>query len=187
MIRSAQTLYVVTAVAFVSLLMLGVFLLGRTGLPSADVVAQVKMDHPLIQVSDYAPGDAKMVKLAERLVIVWRRDEADKALAASQNDPALWLVEYARVLGEPSPVFADDTNLVLEGEWFFALAELPIAYSYLFFPSGDFDGFFATKYAQHYDLSGRVRKGWPKENLTVIRGEFSADRQSIQLDLSGRP
>jgi len=64
----------------------------RTGQPSADVIAAQEAPTPFIEVSDFAPGDATFVILNGLPIVVWRRSGADKALAASQNDPAQWYI-----------------------------------------------------------------------------------------------
>lgn len=182
-----QTLYVATAMAVLFVVLMGTLQLVRTGLPSANIVAEESAQRALIQISDFEPGQVEIVLLNNRRIIVWRRNEADKQLATSQNNPDTWLQQYSNVLGHSETVFADDANLTLDHEWFFALAEFPNRFSYVLLRTGDFDGFFEGRYAQHFDLSGRIRKGHSYENLTVINAEYSSDGLSIQLNLSGIP
>ena len=185
--RRQNTLYILTAATAVFSLLLGVFLIARTGLPTADVIAQQAASRPIIQIAKYSPGDVEIVSLNNRRVIVWRRNEADRKLAASQNAPEEWRHQNSRILGKIETVFADDTNLTLNNEWFFALAEFPNKYQYLLLRNGDFQGFFEGRYAAHFDLAGRVRKGGGSTNLTVIESEYVDDGQSIQLFLDGKP
>ncbi len=168
-------------------LALGIVLIARTGLPSADIMARQAANRPDIKVSDFSPGEVKIVSLNNRRVIVWRRNEADRKLAASQNAPKEWRYKNSRVLGQAESVFADDSNLTLNNEWFFALAEFSSQYQYLQLRAGDFEGFFEGRYAAHFDLAGRVRKGGGSTNLTVIVGEYVDDGQGIQLHLDGKP
>lgn len=182
-----HTLYTVTAAALLFLVLLGIFLLLRTGLPSADVIAREAANRPVINVSDFDPGDAEIVQLNNLPVIVWRRNEVDRKLAASQNAPKMWRQKYSTVLGLPEPVFADDANLTLDNEWFFALVDFPNKYQHVILRAGDFEGFFEGRYAAHFDLSGRIRKGGGSGNLTVISAEYVNGGQSIQLNLSGVP
>jgi len=185
--RRPPFLYTVTAIAVVLSFILGVVLLARTGLPSTDVIARQAASRPIIKVSDFNPGEVEIVVLNSRGVIVWRRNEADSILAASQNAPEDWRHQNSRILGQAEPVFADDSNLTLNNEWFFALAEFSNPYQYLLLRAGDFKGFFEGRYAIHFDLSGRVRKGYESTNLTIIEAEYVDDGQSIQLFLDGKP
>ncbi len=168
-------------------LVLGIFLLTRTGLPTADVVAQQAASRPIIRVDEFSPGDVEILLLNNRRVVVWRRNEADRTLAASQNAPEEWRHHDTRILGKPEPILADDANLTLNGEWFFALAEFSNPYQYLLLRAGDCEGFFEGRYAAHFDLAGRVRKGGGSKNLTVIKAEFVDDGKGIQLFLNGKP
>lgn len=181
-----QNLYTITGTAVVFLLFLGVFFLARTGLPSADVVAKETASRPVINVSDYDPGDVEMLLLNNRRVIVWRRSEADQILAESQNTSGAWRHQTSTVSGQAEAVFADDANLTLNGEWFFALAELSKPYQYLLPRAGEFEGFFEGRYAAHFDLAGRVRKGGGSTNLTVIEAEYVDDGHGIRLYLDGK-
>jgi len=185
--RRPQTLYIATATAALFSIFVGIFLLARTGLPSADVIARETALRPVIKVSDFDPGDVEIVLLNNLPVIVWRRNEADRKLAASQNTPEAWRLQNSRVFGQPETVFADDANLTLDHEWFFALAKVPSKYGYIILRAGDFEGFFEGRYAAHFDLSGRIRKGGGSGNLTVISAEYIDDGQSIQLNLNGIP
>ncbi len=185
--RRPNALYILTAVAVVFSILLGFTQLMRAGLPTADVVAQQVANRPIIQVADFSPGEAEIIFLNSHRVVVWRRNEDDKALAASQNSPQDWRQRKTRILGKPNPVFADDANLTLNEEWFFALAEFSNPYQYLLLRAGDFEGLFEGRYAIHFDLAGRVRKGGSSENLTVIEAEYLDDGRSIQLFLDGKP
>ena len=181
------TLYIVAATAVVLSLILGVVFIARTGLPSADVIAEQAAKRPIIKVVDFSPGEVEIVSLNNRRVIVWRRNETDMALATIQNVPEDWRHQSSGVLGQAEPVFADDSNLTLNNEWFFVLAEFSNRYQYLLPRAGDFEGFFEGRYAAHFDLAGRVRKGGGTTNLTVIEAEYVDDGQGIQLYLDGKP
>ncbi|MEO0547697.1 MAG: hypothetical protein AAF035_12190 [Pseudomonadota bacterium] len=176
-----------TAVAVLLSLVAGLLFVMRSSLPSADVIARQTASRPIINVSDFAPGEVKFVTLNSLRVIVWRRDEADKSLAASQNSPADWRYQNSPVLGQTQAVFADDANLTLNGEWFFAVAEFSNPYKYLLLRAGDFGGILEGRYAGHFDLAGRIRKGGGRSNLTVIKAEYVDDGKQIQLDLDGTP
>lgn len=185
--RRPHFLYILTATAVALSLILGTVFIARTGLPSADVIARQAASQPVVKVTDFNPGEVEIVYLNNLRVIVWRRNEADRTLATSQNAPEDWRHENSRIFGQAESVFADDSNLTLNNEWFFALAEFSDPYQYLLLRAGDFDGFFEGRYAAHFDLAGRIRKGGGSPNLTVIRAEYIDDGQSIQLDLDGRP
>ncbi|MEO1681126.1 MAG: hypothetical protein AAFU80_23510 [Pseudomonadota bacterium] len=180
-----QNLYIITGTAVVFLLFLGTFFLVRTGLPSADVVFETAASRPVINVSDFDPGDVEILLLNDRRVIVWRRSEADQALAESQNTSEAWRHQTSTVSGQAAAVFADDANLTLDGEWFFALAEFSNQFQYLSLRAGKFEGFFEGRYAAHFDLAGRIRKGGGSTNLTVIEAEYVDDGQRIRLYLDG--
>ncbi|WP_141137821.1 hypothetical protein [Actibacterium lipolyticum] len=185
--RRSQTLYIVTAATVLFSMFLGIVFLLQTGLPSADVIAREAAQRPAIRVSDFNPGDVEIVRLNDLPVIVWRRSEADRKLAASQNYPEAWRHQSTQVLGHPAQVFADDANLTLDHEWFFALAKFPSELSYLLLRAGDYGGFLEGRYLAHFDLSGRILKGGGSENLTVINAKYIDDGKSIQLNLTGRP
>jgi len=185
--QHARTLNIVTAAALVFVVLLGAFSLLKTGQPSADVIAREAAKRPVIKVSDFDPGDVEIIQLNNLPVITWRRNDIDRELAASQNAPETWPQKYSTVLGQPEPVFADDANLTLDHEWFFALASFPSNYQYVILRAGDFGGFFEGRNAAHFDLSGRIRKGGGSGNLTVISASYVDDGQRIQLDLSGIP
>ncbi len=185
--QHARTLNIVTAAALVFVVLLGAFSLLKTGQPSADVIAREAAKRPVIKVSDFDPGDVEIIQLNNLPVIIWQRNDIDRELAASQNAPETWPQKYSNVLGQPEPVFADDANLTLDHEWFFALASFPSKYQYVILRAGDFGGFLEGRNAAHFDLSGRIRKGGGSGNLTVISASYVDDGQSIQLDLSGIP
>ena len=150
------------------------------------MIAAQEARTPFIEVSDFEAGDAAIVVLNGLPIIVWRRSAADKALAASQNDSAQWHNQYSSVYGRLEPVLADNANLTLENEWFVAIAQMrngnPLIPVLRF---GDYGGFFDTKFASHFDLSGRYRAGPEVYNLTLVPAEFTADRLQIRLDMSG--
>ncbi|MEO1659193.1 MAG: hypothetical protein AAFR65_15900 [Pseudomonadota bacterium] len=151
------------------------------------MVAKQAASRPIIKFSDFNPGDVEIVSFNGLRVIVWRRDEADRILAASQNAPQDWRHQNSRVLGQAQSVLADDSNLTLNDEWFFALAEFSNPYQYLLLRAGEFDRFFEGRYAAHFDLAGRIRKGGSSMNFTVIEGEYVDDGQDTQLHLDGKP
>ena len=183
---SLRFLYIATAVVAFLIVAICGYSLVRTGQPSADVIAAQEARTPFIEVSDFEPGDATFVILNGLPIVVWRRSGADKALAASQNDPAQWHNQYSSVYGRLEPVLADNANLTLENEWFVAIAQMrngnPLIPVLRF---GDYGGFFDTKFASHFDLSGRYRAGPEVYNLTLVPAEFTADRLQIRLDMSG--
>lgn len=179
-------LYIITGTAVVFLLLLGVLSLVRTGLPSSDVVAKAEAARPVINVSEFDPGDVEILLLNNHRVIVWRRSEADQKLAESQNTSGAWRYQASKVFGQTEAVVADDANLTLDSEWFFALAEFSNPYQYLLPRAGDFEGFFEGRYATHFDMSGRVRKGVGSPNLTVIEAEYVDDGNGIRLILGAK-
>lgn len=184
--RRPQSLYIVTAVTVLFSVFSSIVLLLQTGLPSADVIAREAAQRPVIKVSDFNPGDVEIIRLNNLPVIVWRRSEADRKLAASQNTPEVWRHQSSQIFGNPERVFADDANLTLDHEWFFALANFPSKLSYVLLRAGNYNGFFEGRYAVHFDLSGRILKGGGSENLTVINAKYIEDGESIQLNLTGR-
>lgn len=183
-------LYIATAATALVVVGTGVYHLIRTGSPSADVVAAAQMAHPTINVSDFAPGDVKTVILNNIPVIVWRRNDADKRLAASQNDPSDWVYKHTMIYGQPNAVFADDANLTINDEWIVVLARSGDWSGFENFPLvryGDFDGFWEGHYVSHFDLSGRYRQGYPKRNMIVVQGKLINDQRQLQLNMSVSP
>ncbi|GAA6181369.1 hypothetical protein NBRC116594_28070 [Shimia sp. NS0008-38b] len=181
--KETNFLYVTTALATCLAMMVGGYFLARTAQPSADVLAAMEEATPSINVGDFEPGEVRVLRLGNLPIIVWRRDEADMALANRQNDASSWKVKYSSVLGRAEPLYAEDANLTLNGEWFFAVAHAPGSPGWVpLLRAGNFDGFFDVKYAGHYDLAGRIRYQG-RDNLTVVLAELSEDGQTIQLDL----
>lgn len=185
--RRSNFLYIVTATAVMLSLLSSFVFIARTGLPSADVLARQAANQPVIKVSDFNPGEVEIVSLNNRQVIIWRRSEAEMVLAAIQNTPENWRYQSSKVLGQTESVFADDSNLTLNNEWFFALAELSNKFQHLVLRAGDFKGFLEGRNVTHFDLAGRVRKGGNNANLTVIGAEYVDSGQGIRLFLNGRP
>lgn len=185
--QKPNLLYVSTAAAITVIVFVSGYYLIRSGQPSAEVAAQEEANRPYIDVADFAPGDAKVLLLKGRPIIVWRRDKADMALAELQNTPSHWTNDLSKILGKLEPVFADDANLTLDGEWFIALGEFPNSSPYIpLLRTGDFEGFFDMHWASHYDLSGRFRSGVRSANLTIVSAEYANDGQHIRLDLRER-
>ena len=181
--RKPNCLYVTAASAICLTLIVAGYFLARTAQPSADVLAAIEAQSPSIGVDEFKPGEVRVVLLDGLPIIVWRRDETDMALAANQDDPASWKVKYSSVLGQTEPLYAEDANLTLHGEWFFAVAQVPESPGWVpLLRAGNFEGFFDVKYAGHYDLAGRIRHQG-RDNLTVVMAEMSEDGQTIQLDL----
>ncbi len=181
--KKTNFLYVGTASAICCALLIALYFLIQTAQPSADVVARIEAQTPRLSVDDFAPGDVGVILLDSLPIIVWRRNESDKALAASQDAPDLWKVQYSKVLGHTEPVLATDENLTLNGEWFFAIAEIPESPGWVpLLRTGNYGGFFDVKYAGHYDLAGRIRHQG-RDNLTVVMAEMLEDGKTIQLDL----
>ena len=182
-----QPLYIITAIFGFLVIAIGFWQLAKTGLVSADVIAAEQARRPFINIADFEPGEPEFVLINGLQIIVWRRDDADKERAALYNNPDAWRHQHSKVLGQSETVFADDANITLDHEWFFGIAEFRNPYSYIILESGDFDGFFEGRYARHYDLSGRIRKGFTADNLTIVPAAYAADGQRIQLFLNGIP
>jgi hypothetical protein len=181
-------LYILTGSAVAVTLFLALGALVRAGQPSADQLALSAAQRPVIEVADFAPGDVEIRMFDGLPIVIWRRNAADMELAALQDDPDLWWVSHSQVLGLPNPVFASDENLTIGGEWFIALVWIPVGFQTAAHARrGDFDGFFDMHYANHYDLSGRLRKGYGGPNMTIVRAELSEDGRTIQLDLRRLP
>ena len=87
-------------------------------------MAKIEAQTPHIRVDDFEPGEVRVVPFDSFPIIVWRRDEDDRATAANQDNPELWTVQYSKVLGRTERILATDQNLTLNGEWFFAVAEI---------------------------------------------------------------
>ena len=165
--------------------LLGVVGLITAGRPSADVVAYEASLYPVIVVDDFAPGEPQMVHHWATPVFVWRRTPAEMEQAREQDDPDLWPVRQSQTMDARGMVYASDANLSLDGEWFFASVLHPDRRFCVPRPTpGNFGGFFAHCDAAHFDLSGRILRGFNPQNMIVIAAEYIDDGQRIRLDMS---
>lgn len=181
-------LYFVTTVTAIGTAAMGGHFLIRSGLPTADVLADFDHNHPLIRIADFEPGDARIIKINQFPVIVWRRDFDDIVLAKQHEDPALWPDPFSVLSGKTEPFPAQDTNLMVNDEWFFAWALNPSGFGCVVLTrAGDFDGFFDPCRGAHFDLSGRIRKGPSRGNLRIISAQMTEDGRYLQLDLTNPP
>ena len=173
------------ATIFVGLCVAGYHLV-NSGQPSADVLAKSKQQTPRFNVADFAPGDVAIKAFNGLPILIWRRSPEDIALAAIQNNPADWTPPFSRILGDAEPVYADDSNLTLNGDWFIAVARSPRSSLAMFVPrAGNFEGIFEIRYATHYDLAGRARHQGTV-NLTIIKAHMVENGKTIQLDMTRR-
>lgn len=148
-------LYLITASTALLGLAACAYLLVWTGQPSADVLADHYETHPWINAADFEPGDAEILRIQGKNIVVWRRNAADIALAKAQNDPTQWPNKYFNVTGRAGKQIADDANLTLNHEWFFAWGQPRGRFSCaVLLRTGDFGGFFDPCRGAHFDLSG---------------------------------
>ena len=177
-------LYLITAIAIGFGFSLALYGIGKWTQPTANVRAKHAAQTPQINPSDFEPGDVKILNFNNLPIIAWRRSEADQILAARQNLPSDWKQPFSEILGQAEPVLAEDSNLTLNGEWFFAVAYPPQSPRWILLPrAGNFGGFFDVRLAGHYDLAGRIRRQGSAKNLTIVKSTLSEDGQSILLDL----
>jgi ubiquinol-cytochrome c reductase iron-sulfur subunit len=188
MVFRDKSLYALTACFALALVLTGIVLLGRTALPTANVLAHEKPTIGLVEIASYPPGFAQVVRINGLAVIVWHRDEYEIDLALQQDDPALWKLPESHLSNRADPVFASDANLSLDHEWFFAWpGPIGVLHCIQLPQSGDYGGFYDPCIGDHYDLSGRFHKGIADANLTAIPAEYSDDGQYILLDLNNAP
>ena len=181
-------LYFFSAATFVVILIIAGAFLFRTAQPTADVVSQSVHDHPLISVTQFQRGVPMSMVLNGQPIVLWWRDADQMALAKQQDDPVLWRVPESFVSGQSQPLPAQDVNLTINGEWFVAWTVNPTGFGcVVMIEAGDFGGFFDPCRGDHFDLSGRIRKGIARQNLKVISAQFASDGQALRLNLSNPP
>jgi ubiquinol-cytochrome c reductase iron-sulfur subunit len=181
----SRFLYIITAATILLTSVIVGYFLVRTGQPSADVLAKFDVNHPRVGIADFKKGDVRILNLNEVPVVVWRRNAADMSMAEAQNDSTQWPTTHSFVTGPYGLQFADDVNLTLNHEWFFAWARNPNAFGCVpIARAGDFEGFFDPCRGDHFDLSGRIRKGLGNDNMRVISVRPTKDGNSLQLDLT---
>lgn len=179
-----NSLYYVTAAFIVFGMTFIAVTLVNSAHPTAHQIAIEKANSVVFNVADFKPGDVKIVERSGLPIVIWRRSQDDIIQAKKQNNPRDWHIAQSKVFGEAGSVYASDDNLTLENEWFVAVAITSHRFSSVLEPRlGDFDGFFDLIRADHFDLSGRFRKGIAGENLKIIRTEYTNDRSQIRLNL----
>lgn len=183
--RRAPLIYTTTIVVILAgLSWMGLSLL-QTALPSADVGAAFEADHPRFLVSAMTPGEPVRIVRQGIPIVMWRRNEAEMALAAEQDDPAQWVSPHSRITGKPNLQPAHDANLTIDHEWFFVNAIDLGGLGCVVRPQeGDYGGFFDPCRGAHFDLAGRIRKGPSTKNLQVISARLGPDGTYFELDLT---
>ena len=134
-------------------------------------------------MADFQPGDVRVLKMGGLPVVIWRRNDEDKALAKRQDEAFLFF-ETSDSTGSRMPVKAKDKNLTVNGEWFLAVAASPYGGCVVLPRTGDFHGFFDPCKGSHFDLAGRWGKGPGGTNLTVVTARIHEDQQHLELDLT---
>ena len=183
--RNTNFIYVATAVGVLSAVLLGMSFLLQTTSPTTDVLLKWRQERPLIRISDYQPGDVHLVNLNDIPVYIWRRNDADIALAKSQDVPSSWRVKHSIATSSSTRFLAHDAALTIDHEWFFALARNPAGPGCVPLPrAGDYHGFIDRCRGTHFDLAGRVHKGPSDSNLIIVSAQKTNDGDFIELDLS---
>jgi len=187
-LKRFDPLFMTTTAFLVFAVLYGVYALLQTGAPSAETRARYDQAHPRIWVSAYEPGDVTITVLDQVPVIIWRRSASDIALAKEQDTKADWPNPLSFVSGKPDPINANDNNLTVDHEWFFASALNTGGIGCIVRTrAGDYNGFFDPCRGAHFDLSGRIRKAPSAANLNVISARLSPDGSYFELDLTGLP
>jgi ubiquinol-cytochrome c reductase iron-sulfur subunit len=187
MIRDKILYFITATTALFGLLMTGYFII-QTGRPSADVLAKYEETQHLIRISDYEPGEPRLVVINNAPIIVWRRDAEEIKLAKLQDLKVLWPVPLSYPTSKHSFQIASDADLTIDHEWFFALARIPNSMGCVMHSkAGDFHGFFDPCRGNHFDLAGRWRKGSSPNNLWFVPAQKTEDGKFIKLTLDHLP
>ncbi|WP_170329167.1 ubiquinol cytochrome C oxidoreductase [Ruegeria arenilitoris] len=181
-------LYRVTAVWALLTAATGLYFLFSSTRPTADVVAYYKNSPGTVQVKSWAPGDARLLNIKGRPVLIWRRNLAEMATAMHQFDPSIALEEWSEVLSNGALEQELGPERFARLVWFVVS---PISTAGLecivLTKAGDFDGYFDPCRGAHYDMWGRSRKGPTNENLKVPRYKIDEQAQIIVIDVSRLP
>ena len=188
MTRDNALYFFTAATALFGLLMVGYFII-QSGRPSADVLAKYEETQHLIRISDYEPGETRLVVINNAPIIVWRRDAEEIKLAKLQDIKVIWPVPVSYPTSKHSFQIASDADLTIDHEWFFALARNPNSFGCnVYSKMGDFHGFYDPCRGSHFDLTGRWQKGPSGSgNLWFVPAKKTEDGNFIKLTVDHLP
>lgn len=168
--------------------MVGVYFLFQSTLPSEDVSADPRSTFYALNVENFKPVQAKLFRLDNIPVVVWRRDYTQKVealeLLGADFSENPHLLEEIRDVGE----IEIEPGYVLRFEWFVVSPINTGGYGCIVQPdAGDFGGFFDSCQDVHFDLWGQVQTGATGTDLQVIPWSLSDDGTVITVDLKEAP
>lgn len=142
-------------------------------MPAADAYAPA-----IVNIAGIAPGERRTVVVPGRhqLFIVHRT--ADQIAAVRADDDA------------PMPSAQPDAERVQKADWLVVDGYPPVefwAFSMMLGqnagePVGDFGGWFDAYSTAHYDLSGRVRKGWQVTKNLAVPDYYFLDDTTLVIE-----
>ncbi|WP_254439315.1 hypothetical protein [Ruegeria arenilitoris] len=92
------TLYCVTAFWAVLTLAIGLYYLFSGTTTTADVKVRAANSSTSVEIGSWEPGDAKILNLRGKPVVIWRRDQDEMARALAQFDPTIPLEDWAEAI-----------------------------------------------------------------------------------------
>ncbi|WP_171181380.1 ubiquinol cytochrome C oxidoreductase [Ruegeria sp. HKCCD8929] len=186
--KKGVILYYVTAGYAALTLATGLYFLSAGTKPTADVEASYQNNLHSIWLGNWEPGEVRTFRIDGKPIVLWRRDTAEIAAAMEQFDPDISKEEWSKALNDGTLALEMGPETYNRLEWFIASPINVGGYGCIVLAkAGDYDGFLDPCQAVHFDMWGHPKKGPTTENLNVTPAQFSEDRQTVFLDLSGMP
>ncbi|WP_170427923.1 ubiquinol cytochrome C oxidoreductase [Ruegeria arenilitoris] len=182
------TLYYVTAFWAVLTLAIGLYYLFSGTTTTADVKVRAANSATSVEIGSWEPGDAKILNLRGKPVVIWRRDQDEMARALEQFDPTIPLEDWAEAIHSGALERGIEPEVFANVEWFIASPISTAGFGCIVqTKAGDFDGFFDPCAGVHYDMWGRPQKGPTDTKLKTPARTIDPDRQRATVSLFGLP
>ena len=181
-------LYYLTAVWLLLGVLIGGYFLLSSAAPTADVVAESKPNIMHVHVGDFEPGDASILRINGKPIVVWRRSNEEMAKALTQFSPELAFDQVLKELNDGTLKQHVGSEEFTYLEWLILSAvDVGGIGCIVAAKAGDFGGFFDPCRESHFDMWGRAAKGASNQNLKVVPSRFDEERQSVLLDVTDMP
>lgn len=186
--KNGVSLYYLTAGWALLSVATGLYFLFLGTTPTADVKARYKNAPGTVQIGNWEPGDAKLLNIKGKPVVIWRRSRAEMALASAQFYPRVPVEDWSEALSTGALERELGAEAFARLEWFIASPISTAGFGCIVLTkAGDYEGFFDPCAGAHFDMWGRPKKGPTNENLKVPYHRFGEFGQHVVIDVSGLP